>query len=122
MRIPLHLIPNHFVKQYDLDNKSKNGYVYMEIRKGIYGLPQAGILANNLLRKRLTKFGYYEVAHTPGLWKHITCPIQFTLVVDDFRIKFFGKEHADHLLITLQKDYTLDVDWTGSLYYGITLE
>ena len=62
------------------------------------------------------------MAHTPSLWKHITRPIQFTLVVDDFRIKFVGKEHADHLLSTLQKDYTLDVHWTGSLYCGINLE
>ena len=94
----------------------------MEIRKGIYGLLQAGMLANNLLKKRLTKSGYFEVPHTPGLWKHITRPIHFTLVVDDFGIKYEGEEHAKHLLSALQKDYTLDVDWTGSLYCGIKLE
>ena len=76
----------------------------MEIRKGIYGLPQAGILANNLLKKRLAKIGYFEVPHTPGLWKHITRPIQFTLVVDDFGIKYVGEEQAKHLLGALQKD------------------
>jgi hypothetical protein len=54
----------------------------MEIRRAMYGLPQAGILANKLLKQRLAKHGYYEVTHTPGLWKHISRPVQFTLVVD----------------------------------------
>jgi hypothetical protein len=36
----------------------------MEIRRGMYGLPQAGILANKLLRKRLGRYGYFEVHRT----------------------------------------------------------
>ena len=88
----------------------------------MYGLPQAGILANKLLKQRLAKYGYYEVAHTPGLWKHLSRPISFTLVVDDFGIKYVGKEHADHLLNALKQHYTLDIDWTGSLYCGIALK
>ena len=57
----------------------------------MYGLPQAGILANKLLRKRLATFGYIEVPHTPGLWKYIWLPVQFTLVVDDFGVKYVGQ-------------------------------
>ena len=57
MRIPLTLIPEHMIDQYDLTSKAKGGFVYCEIQKGIYGLPQAGILANKLLQKRLAKFG-----------------------------------------------------------------
>eukprot|EP00804_Cyclotella_cryptica_P003418 CCRYP_018558-RA/>CCRYP_018558-RA protein AED:0.36 eAED:0.21 QI:0/0/0/1/1/0.83/6/0/1396 len=86
MRIPLKIIPSHIIDQYDLRAKAKNGFVYMEIRRAMYGLPQAGILANKLLRQRLAKYGYYKVAHTPGLWKHLSRPISFTLVVDDFGI------------------------------------
>jgi hypothetical protein len=93
----------------------------MEIRRAMYGLPQAGILANKLLKKRLAKHGYYEVEHTPGLWTHISRPIQFTLVVDDFGIKYVGKEHADHLLNVLKEHYTIDINWEGKLYCGITL-
>ncbi|KAL7483088.1 hypothetical protein ACHAW6_013638 [Cyclotella cf. meneghiniana] len=122
MRIPLQIIPTHIIDQYDLRAKAKNGFVYMEIRRAMYGLPQAGILANKLLKQRLAKYGYYEVAHTPGLWKHLSRPISFTLVVDDFGIKYVGKEHADHLLNALKQHYTLDIDWTGSLYCGITLK
>ena len=59
----------------------------MEIRKAIYGLPQAGVLANKLLKKRLAPAGYYEMPYTPGLWNYMSRPIAFTLVVDDFGVK-----------------------------------
>ena len=60
----------------------------------MYGLPQAGILAQQLLEERLNKHGFYQ-NKAPGLWTHNTRPISFTLVVDDFEIKYVGKEHAD---------------------------
>ena len=49
-RIPIKLIPQEFIDLYDLTPKVKNGYVYMEISRGMYGLPQSGILANKLLK------------------------------------------------------------------------
>ena len=93
----------------------------MEIQKGMYGLPQAGILANKLLRKRLAKHGYFELPHTPGMWRYIARPVWFTLVVDDFGIKYVGEEYAKHLLNVLRNNYTIETDWTGSLYCGISL-
>ena len=51
MRVPLGIIPQHLINQYNLTTKAKNEYVYCEIQKDIYGLPQAGILANKLLKK-----------------------------------------------------------------------
>jgi hypothetical protein len=45
----------------------------MEICKGVYRLPQAGILANKLLKEQLALHGYFEQPHTLGLWKHVTC-------------------------------------------------
>ena len=64
------------------------GQVYLEVRRAIYGLPQAGALANKQLKKFLAPDGYYEVAHTPGIWRHATRPTQFSLVVDDFGVKY----------------------------------
>eukprot|EP00956_Cyclotella_meneghiniana_P026599 scaffold57893_cov25-Cyclotella_meneghiniana.AAC.1 len=122
MRMPIKIIPQHIIDQYNLNDKVKNGYVYMEIRRAMYGLPQAGVLANKLLKERLAKHGYYEVAHTPGVWKHISRPVSFTLVVDGFGIKYVGKEHAEHLLHALKEHYTLDIDWEGKLYCGISLD
>ena len=119
--MPIKLIPQEFIDLYDLTTKVKNEYVYIEIQKGMYGLPQAGILANKLLKTRLTDHDYYEVPYTPGLFTHNTRPIWFTLVVDDFGIKYNGKEHADHLLKVLRGHYSVEVDWNGALYCGITL-
>jgi hypothetical protein len=94
----------------------------MEIRRGCYGLPQAGILANKLLKKRLAKHGYFELPHTPGLFKHISRPVQFTLVVDDFGIKYVGEDNLQHLLNAIEQDYSISVDRTGGLYCSITLK
>ncbi len=55
MKMPLSLFPQDIIDHYGLLDKALNGYIYIEICKGIYGLPQAGILANKLLKKRLAK-------------------------------------------------------------------
>ena len=122
MRMPIKLIPQAIIDLYDLEPKVKNGHVYLEISRGMYGLPQSGRLANQLLKKRLLKHGYFEQPHTPGLFKHVSRPVWFTLVVDDFGIKYVGEDNAKHLLAALQEDYTLDIDWEGSLYCGISLK
>jgi hypothetical protein len=89
--------PEKIIQKYNLNALAANGWVYIEIQKGMYGLKQAGLLANQLLQTRLAPFGYYPARHTPGLWLHKTRPISFTLVVDDFTVKYVGKQHAEHL-------------------------
>ena len=87
----------------------------------MYGLPQAGLLANKLLSSRLEAHGYYQCQFTPGLWRHKWRPVTFSLVVDDFGVKTVGLTHAKHLKDALQKYYTVSVDWTGGLFCGISL-
>ena len=53
-------------QQYNLHAHAKNGCVYLEIQRPIYGLPQAGKLANQYLRDKLHPHGYYKVSHTPA--------------------------------------------------------
>ncbi len=55
------------------------------------------------------------------MWYHETCPITFTLVVDDFGVKYVNKDNADHLIASIKKDYLLTKDWLGNLYCGIQL-
>ena len=59
---------------------------------------------------------------TPGLWKHDTRPISFSLVVDDFEVKYVGKENAQHLLDTVRHYYKCSCDWKGEQYCGLTLK
>ena len=79
------------------------GWVYFEIRRGCYGLPQYGILENKQMILRSEKEGYYEARTTPGLWRHKWRSIQLCLVVDDFGVECVGKQHADHLATILKK-------------------
>jgi len=63
--MPINLIPNEFAKAYNLHEKVLNGYVYIQIEKEMYGLPQAGLIANKLLRKRLALHSCHKLPHTP---------------------------------------------------------
>jgi hypothetical protein len=111
------------IKEYKLrEIATKNGSIYIRAICGMYGLTQAGLLAKELLKKRLNKQGYRQSKLVPGLWKHDTRPIQFTLVVDDFGVKYVDKEHAQHLKNALKEHYKLTCDWTGKRYIGITLD
>ena len=49
-------------------------------------------------------------------------PISFTLIVDDFGVKYVGKEHADHLISILEELYVVEKDWAGKKYCGINLD
>jgi hypothetical protein len=70
MKMLLSRFPEEIIQKYNLNALAVDGWVYIEIRKGMYGLKQAGLLANQLLQTRLAPFGYYPARHTPGLWLH----------------------------------------------------
>ncbi len=53
LQIPLKYFPDDIIDHYNLQEKAFNGHVHMEIRCGMYGLPQASILANKLLQQCL---------------------------------------------------------------------
>jgi hypothetical protein len=122
MKMLLSRFPAEIVQKYNLNALAVDGWVYIEICKGMYGLKQAGLLANQLLQTRLAPFGYYPARHTPGLWLHKTRPISFTLIVDDFAVKCVGKQHAEHLRNALLRTYELTTDWTATVYSGMTLK
>ena len=100
-RMKLDLFPPDIVEEYGLHDKvDADGNVFCEVQQGMYGLPQAGINAQDLLTKRLGQAGYAQSKTTPGFWRHKWCPISFTLVVDNFGVKYTNKTDVDHLLNT----------------------
>jgi hypothetical protein len=64
MKILLSLFPEEIIQKYNLNALVVDGWVYIEIRKVMYGLKQAGILDIQLLQTRLAPFGYYPARHT----------------------------------------------------------
>ena len=48
--------------------------------------------------------------------------MQFTLIVDEFGVKYVGKEHALHLKQTIGDNYTVKLEWDVRQYIGIILD
>ena len=46
MRLPINIITQEIIGEYQLMNKVKHFFIMCEIQRGIYGLPHAGIIAN----------------------------------------------------------------------------
>ncbi|KAL7480512.1 hypothetical protein ACHAW6_006207 [Cyclotella cf. meneghiniana] len=88
-KIKLSDIPEEIIHEYKVHKKATpNGWVYIRCTHGMYGLPQVGSLSHDLLEKCLNEASYYQSPIVPGLWKQTTQPIQFTLVVDNFGVKY----------------------------------
>ena len=88
-KVKLSDIPEEVIEQYKLREKvTSDGFVYMMVVWGMYGLPQAGSLGHDLLQERLNKEGYFQSKTVSGLWSHKARDIKFVLVVDDFGIKY----------------------------------
>ena len=92
MKIPFKYFPKDIIQRYKLEGlKHTNGYVYVKITKGMYGLKQAAVLAYKNLSKLLIKAGYFPIINSQGMWKHVTKPTTFCLCVDDFGVKYCNK-------------------------------
>jgi hypothetical protein len=122
VRIQLSIIPQEVIDEYNLMQYAHNGWIYFELGMGMYGLKQAGKLANDLLSQRLFGHGYYQCETTPGLWRHKWRPVMFVLIVDDFGVQYTDRQHAQHLITALQANYEVAEDWTGSKFAGIDLK
>eukprot|EP00804_Cyclotella_cryptica_P003478 CCRYP_002117-RA/>CCRYP_002117-RA protein AED:0.47 eAED:0.47 QI:0/-1/0/1/-1/0/1/0/91 len=71
MRLKLSNIPSNIIDLYKLRDIAHDGYVFVHIQKGMYGLPQAGIIAQQLLKQRLQANGYHQSKINPGFWTHV---------------------------------------------------
>ena len=99
-----------------------NGYVYIDILKGVYGLKEAGILAFNYPVENLVPHRYHLVQYIACLWKHETKKTTFVLCVDDSGIKSYSQSDLDHLLTALRQTYVISTDPTGRNYIGLTID
>ena len=122
MKFKVELIPPNIIKHYNLEPLIHNGHVYAKINKALYGLKQAGKIANNDLIEQLAKHGYKPTELTEGLFVHETRSTCFTLVVDDFAVRYENQEDADHLINCIREKYPFKVDWEAKQYIGINLE
>ena len=93
----------------------------MRIEKGMYGLKNSGIIANQELVRHIAPFGYHPMKHTPGLWVHDSKKKLFSLVVGDFCVQCCSTKDADHFFNALRSKYLITVDMEATVYIGIKL-
>jgi hypothetical protein len=54
MQLRITDMPDNVIEHYNLrDKATPDGYIYCEIQKGMYGLPQTGIIAQQLVKEIL---------------------------------------------------------------------
>ena len=123
VRFKISLIPQEIIEAYNLKELATyDGYVYARVNKAWYGLKQAGKIAHDDLVERLAEAGYRKGGHVEGYFKHDTRQIDFTLVVDDFLIKYERDEDLEHLRNAIGKYYKFKVDIEAKQYVGIHLK
>ena len=88
----------------------------------MYGLKQSKILADKELKKVPAKTGCFPSQHTVRLFLHKTRPVSFTIVVDDFGVKYVNKADALQLEKIISNYYPMKSDWKGNWYIGIDLD
>jgi hypothetical protein len=108
--------------KYRFDDFAVGDRALVRILKAIYGLPQAALLAQIQLTKHLASNGYILDKTVACLYHHVSRDISFTLVVDDFGIKYKQDADLQHLLACLRSKYKITFDDTGASYLGFTLK
>ena len=122
IKIKIDIQTEEIILEYNLVNLSHNGYEYYDICKGMHGLPKEGILSNQQLVRKLETKGYSPCKQTLGLWRHKWRPIAFSLVVENFGVKYVDKKHVKHLINTTQENYQVSTEWEGKRYCGIIIK
>jgi hypothetical protein len=121
LRIPLKFIDSSLLVTYSLSPFIDNNSILFEVNKGMYGLPHAGLLAQERTISHLAKHGYHQTS-TPCLFRHDSNGTDFCLVVDDFGVKYSSEEGVNHLISTLEQLYKLTIRWEGDQYLGMTIK
>jgi hypothetical protein len=121
MRITRKQLSATIIEEYDLGKYFINEMIRLQVNKGIYGLPQAGLLAQNRFIVHIAEHGYIQSDVVPCLFRHATNDVTFVLVVDDFGIKYQNDAGRDYFLDTLKLLYKITIDAKGEHYLSITV-
>jgi len=122
IRIQCKFISDAILDKYSLLPFLSNNSVLFRVDKGMYGLPQAGLLAKQELQEHLALGGYHQSSTVPCLFIHESNGVMFSLVVDDFGVTYTDRAGAEHLHHHLSLRYPLRANWTPTKYLGITID
>ena len=125
MKMKSFIFPPNIIKRYNLDKLvTSDGYIYIyiKIKKGMYGLQEAAILAYDQSAKFLNNYGYSHVQGTADLWKYETKRTTFCLCVDDIALNYYSQEDLQYFLTSIKNHYDYHTDYQGTNYIGLTMD
>ena len=110
VKFKVDMIPPRILQYYKLNNLIHDRYVYAKINTW-YRQKQLGKIAQDDLVKHLQQHEYVQAKHTYGYFTHNIRDISFTLVVDNFDIKYTNKQYRGHLIKIMQLKYKFKVNF-----------
>ena len=113
MRTHKKFIPQEVLNEYNIIFDDRD-FTYVEIRRGMYGLKESGVIMFDGLVRKLKRFGNEPIPQTLGLWRHTSRKTTFIFCVDDFGIQYFSKVDTNHLIDAIQATYECPIDWEGT--------
>ena len=123
LQIKIDTFAEDVIEHYKLCKKvNENGFLFICVKGGMYGLPHTGIIAQKLLKECLGKHRYCQSDKTPRFWKYDWRPISFSLIVDDFGANYVSKEPDNHCIKILEEFDAVDKDREDKKYCGISLD
>jgi len=120
--VPVKDIPSTTLEEHHLNDFVVDGHILCRVDGTMYGHPYAGRGANLDLVTHLASYHFFQDPNIPCLFTHDTRPISFTLVVDDFGVKYNDLADVHHLIQILEAKYDVHSDLTGSKYIGVKLD
>ena len=114
-------IPSDTMMEFDLHQYADGGHILFQVDGTMYGHPVAGRIANADLVEHLCQHGYIQDPNIPSLFENATNNVSFTLVVDDFGIKYTSAAALQDLVRILELKYKISIDISGQKYVGIRL-
>jgi hypothetical protein len=121
IRIPLKFLSAKILAKHNLHPFIFNNSVLFEVTKSMDGLPHAGKIAQDqLIIEHLAAHGYLQ-SGTTCLFRHVNNGVAFTLVVDDFGVKFYDSTGADDLIRCLQLYYILITKKEATKHLDLTV-
>ena len=99
-----------------------SGYIYIKIKKGMPSLKQAALLAYEYLKNSLAPYRYHPITSIVRLWEYEPRPTKFCLCVNNFGIKYWCKEDANHLYNAIDANFKYTVDYEEKNYYSLILD
>ena len=70
LKVPYCYFPPDIVERYSLQDKVCDGYIYICVKKGMYGLRQAAVLAYETVKKLLKAADYQLICGSMNMWQH----------------------------------------------------